>query len=715
MKATVSFLVAGSNPHRVFQNLALKERLVRTTTGLADCILTTQQLPDQSNLVLVDRAKFLDLQERQKITRLRPEASPGQAWRREDIKLLLAVKPTNPQMPNNEIEEHEQNVARIQETLRKSQINFNTLSADEVTPERLGSSNLVLVAGGDGTFLRVAKKVDGTTPVFGINSAPLTSFAHYLKLRAETLEETMAQLLAGQFRVINLPRIEASVNGSDGFQHVLPSSLNDIFVKDNAFAKATRNFFTLAGRKEFLYSDGLLVSTSSACGPNSWMINAGGIFLMPGSPLLQIMSFNTNLQDRQGQPNLLTHVVTDTGFEIESANRHQPFCAVDGEKEGNFPAGQRLIIKGTNTPLKFIEFLPETPDEPAETTKVISLPRARMADSVSADLIQQLDQMQVCRSVANGGKKQVLLLRVAEDLSSLRFFAVNKFGGQALSRENIVPVAEIKKPLLLYPTAEIAALPSVSRDIIHNLYRYGSYFTEMAGVLVELDAGQDINVWGPTIDSLFSLWALRRHNFFNSSVHMATEVATGTGMLAKAAVLFCPNLKVIEITDIEANALRSAERNIQPALRPGVYLSSFHGPGIRRIGQTDLMIVNPPYIPKKRPNENNPYEGTGLIREIVAEGLNHLTPGNPQAVVFMNYSSLAEKAFQEYVSGQPGLQVERLETLAVPLKINWMQINPDWLNYLLAECGLEVRDDVVSGYRYWHTLNAVRLTRKTQL
>ena len=123
-------------------------------------------------------------------------------------------------------------------------------------------------------------------------------------------------------------------------------------------------------------------------------------------------------------------------------------------------------------------------------------------------------------------------------------------------------------------------------------------------------------------------------------------------------------------------------------------------------------MINPPYIPKPAGNGINQYEGTGLIREVVSDGLEHLNPENPEASIVINYSSLAQNDFDQFVQGREDLEIELLETLTVPLKINWTSIDSEWLNYLITECGLEIRDDQIHGYRYWHTLKIIKIKRK---
>jgi NAD kinase/predicted RNA methylase len=710
MKTITSFLVQGPNSNKAFFDLVINNRLLRSQAGLADCIVGTHPLKDQKTLVLVDRGKFVDLQERQRAYELTFPSQSVEPFQASKLNILLAMKPISDKMAAAEVEEHQQNAQKVQEILRKADIRFQVFDVDKIDQAPLDNFNLAVVLGGDGTFLKFTRFLKNKKiPLFGVNSAPSSSFAHYLRIKSETFEETLNRLLKCEFAILNLPRIDAHLVNNKLEIRILPLALNDLFIKDNAFAKATRNFISLADREEFSYSDGLLISLASATGLNSWMNNAGGIFVAEGSSLLQVLSFNANSTDRSGNPNFLRHFVADGGFEIKSANRHDPHYAVNGELEGSFPHGSRLIVKGANQPVQFIVF-PNAQEDLKETPIV---PEINLTEdpTLTSDLIEQIDQMSVCSSVKTKEKKQILFLRPSPDLESLKILLIKKFGGKSLTREDIIQVAEIKDAKLLFPTAEIAGFPSVERDIIFNLYRYGNYITEMNGVLIEWESAKDVNVWGPSIDTILFLFTLLKHNLFNVEIEIVGDVGTGSGMLAKAAVIYCPKLKRLEISDIEENALYCARRNIRPVLRKGIIMLSLPFPGIRRFGKVDLMLVNPPYLPKRKSLELNQYEGTGLIREIISNGLAHLTD-NPKAAIVKNYSSLAKKDFESYLKGRDDLVVEELESFTVPLKINWAQIDSEWMDYLLTECGLEVRDDRVHSYRYWHTLNFVKITRK---
>ncbi len=90
----------------------------------------------------------------------------------------------------------------------------------------------------------------------------------------------------------------------------------------------------------------------------------------------------------------------------------------------------------------------------------------------------------------------------------------------------------------------------------------------------------------------------------------------------------------------------------------------------------------------------------------------------------MNISCLAERDFRQYLRGERGWSVELLERLPVPLKINFLNMDPDWLAFLKT-CGLTEVNEIGSrfgltvqpggrnDYQYWHELQIYKLVRKS--
>src|SRR5581483_499393 len=75
-------------------------------------------------------------------------------------------------------------------------------------PER---AQLVVAVGGDGTILRTLARLLGTgIPVIGVNFGRVGFLA---SIEPERLETDLSRVLAGEYRVLGLPTLDASLNG----------------------------------------------------------------------------------------------------------------------------------------------------------------------------------------------------------------------------------------------------------------------------------------------------------------------------------------------------------------------------------------------------------------------------------------------------------------------------------------------------------------------
>lgn len=141
-------------------------------------------------------------------------------------------------------------------------------------PKRLGRIedgrfDLVVVVGGDGTVLDVARHV-GSTPVIAVNSSPSTSVGHFCRTSAEGFEEVIRKVIEGEEKPIALTRIRTVV---DGVAHKYPA-LNDVLFAHRVPAATSRYIIHVGGDAEEQKSSGVWVST--AAGSSGAIRSAGG-------------------------------------------------------------------------------------------------------------------------------------------------------------------------------------------------------------------------------------------------------------------------------------------------------------------------------------------------------------------------------------------------------------------------------------------------------
>lgn len=142
--------------------------------------------------------------------------------------------------------------------------------------------DLVITVGGDGTFLSASHAV-GSTPMFGINSAPLDSVGFLCSARKGNVRSRLRAAVAGQLPVTKLSRMRVAVDGQVVHQRVL----NDVLYAHKNPAMTSRYFVLFRGVSEEQKSSGIWIGP--AAGSTAAIRSAGGRVLSPRSKLIQFV------------------------------------------------------------------------------------------------------------------------------------------------------------------------------------------------------------------------------------------------------------------------------------------------------------------------------------------------------------------------------------------------------------------------------------------
>lgn len=142
--------------------------------------------------------------------------------------------------------------------------------------------DLVIVIGGDGTLLSVARTAPARTRVLGINVGMLGFLAGVS--REEALSR-LDEVLAGGFREDRRRRLDVRV--PEGAFRGVHLALNDAVLNKEAIARISTFSIALAGKtiSEFR-GDGVIVSTPT--GSTAYNLSAGGPILHPSLPAVVI-------------------------------------------------------------------------------------------------------------------------------------------------------------------------------------------------------------------------------------------------------------------------------------------------------------------------------------------------------------------------------------------------------------------------------------------
>jgi NAD+ kinase len=162
--------------------------------------------------------------------------------------------------------------------------------AEQCSDERDGvdlpagsAPDLVVVLGGDGTLLSVARAIQGAAPILGVN---LGTLGFLTEINRGELYPSLVEVLAGRFEIEERSLFEVELRraaGEVGRYRVF----NDAVVNKSALARMIRLVVRIDGRFVAVYrADGLILSTPN--GSTAYNLSAGGPIVHPALPVAVI-------------------------------------------------------------------------------------------------------------------------------------------------------------------------------------------------------------------------------------------------------------------------------------------------------------------------------------------------------------------------------------------------------------------------------------------
>ena len=219
---------------------------------------------------------------------------------------------------------------------------------NECTREELSSRcDLVIVVGGDGSMLNVAKFIaSDQVPVIGINRGKLGFLTDVLPNEIET---NIANVLNGNYSVEK--RFLLDVVARRGTtEHNLGAALNDVVLHPGKAAQMIE--FELFIDDKFVYSqesDGLIVATPT--GSTAYALSAGGPIMHPHlNAVVLVPMYPHALSSRP--------IVIDGDSEIRlvvaAKESLEPQLSCDGEVKYTAVAGDEFLVTKKSVPLQLI-------------------------------------------------------------------------------------------------------------------------------------------------------------------------------------------------------------------------------------------------------------------------------------------------------------------------------------------------------------------------
>ncbi len=236
---------------------------------------------------------------------------------------------------------------------------------EQIRPE-LASTDLLCIFGGDGTFLRAARAVDGSrVPTLGINLGRIGFLA---KVEPDDLERALEQVLAGDYAVEDRFRIQARIVRADGGveEH---ACVNEVVVARGSRVRMIQLGVEVSGSHLATYvADGVGVATPTGSTADSF--SAGCSILDPRLRNMIITPVAAYLSP-------LHSVVAGEEQVVSITLRHAPdgaLASLDGQVDLPMSDGDRVEVRALADPLCIVEPTGSTPFYDLLRTKAGLLP-----------------------------------------------------------------------------------------------------------------------------------------------------------------------------------------------------------------------------------------------------------------------------------------------------------------------------------------------------
>ncbi|BBU22881.1 NAD kinase [Mycobacterium xenopi] len=204
---------------------------------------------------------------------------------------------------------------------------------------------LVLVLGGDGTFLRAAELArTANIPVLGVNLGRIGFLA---EAEAEAIDAVLERVVARNYRIEDRLTLDIVVRAKGQIVD-RGWAMNEASLEKGPRLGVLGVVLEVDGRPVSTFGcDGVLVATPT--GSTAYAFSAGGPVLWPD--LEAILVVPNNAHALFARP-MVTSPDATIAIEVESSG-HNALVFCDGRREMQVPAGGRLEVTRCDTPVKW--------------------------------------------------------------------------------------------------------------------------------------------------------------------------------------------------------------------------------------------------------------------------------------------------------------------------------------------------------------------------
>ena len=218
----------------------------------------------------------------------------------------------------------------------------------EALHRELPSTDVLVVLGGDGTFLRAAHAViEDDVPLLGINVGKVGFLS---KVEATEIERVLGNLEAGRFELEPRMALEGRIlrGGREPSGERL-LALNDVVIARGSLARVVRLDTSIdASHLASFIADGLVVA--SPTGSTGYSFSAGG-------PILGPTARNLVVTPIAGYLTTIRSVVVGPSVVVSCRvlDAHEALVSIDGREDLPVAVGDVVQVRAIERPIRFVE------------------------------------------------------------------------------------------------------------------------------------------------------------------------------------------------------------------------------------------------------------------------------------------------------------------------------------------------------------------------
>jgi NAD+ kinase len=229
----------------------------------------------------------------------------------------------------------------------RSRLSVVGIDLDERLDLSRAKADLVLVFGGDGSFLYVANRLqENAIPVLGVNFGRLGWLA---EIQPEGLEEGIEAYVAGRFTVSERTRLRC-VHRFGRRVRDEGLALNDVVVGRRALGRMVELDVRIDGRGAITVAgDGLIVSTAS--GSTAHALAAGGPLVTPEMSAVVLVPICPHAL---GNRPLVLPLASRIEMVLHRDHRGEAAVVIDGREPRDLEPGEIVEVTDAHAPLRVV-------------------------------------------------------------------------------------------------------------------------------------------------------------------------------------------------------------------------------------------------------------------------------------------------------------------------------------------------------------------------